>query len=146
MAHGMRCAVTQRALFDEIRRLSDEWDGVVSVDMCCAAQMVSIRRMHRYRWTRYWYRDIRRLDRILPLADEGARSRPEVDLRRIWTEHAGWPHPLCNRTILDLDGLWSACRTCSIRLVASPASTPAAATAVPTSTTAISSALRRSVG
>lgn len=94
----------ERALFDEIRREPDDWDGVVAVDMSCAAQQTSIRRMWRYRWTRYWYRDVRRLDRILPLADEGARSRPEVDLRRIWTEHAGWPHPLCNRTILDLRG------------------------------------------
>jgi hypothetical protein len=105
IAHGMRCAVVDRALFDEIRREPDEWDGVVAVDMCCAAQLTSIRRMQRYRWARYWYRDVRRLDRILPLADEGARSRPEVDLRRIWTEHAQWPHPLCNRTILDLEGV-----------------------------------------
>ena len=105
IVHGMRCAMVERALFDEIRREPDEWDGVVAVDMCCAAQMTSIRRMQRYRWARYWYRDVRRLDRILPRAVEDARSRPEVDLRRIWTEYAGWPTPLCNRTILDLDGL-----------------------------------------
>jgi hypothetical protein len=105
IVHGMRCAKIERALFDEIRSQRDEWDGVIAVDMSCAAQMTSIRRMQRYRWARYWYRDVRRLDRALPLADEGARSRPEVDLRRIWTEHAGWPHPLCNRTILDLEGV-----------------------------------------
>ncbi|GAB3252026.1 hypothetical protein [Nocardioides dilutus] len=101
--HGMRCAIVDRALFDEIRRQPDDWDGVVAVDMTCGAQLTSIRRMQKYRWARYWYRDVRRLDRILPLAHEGARSRPEVDLRRIWTERASWPEPLCNRTILDLE-------------------------------------------
>lgn len=103
VVHGMRCAVSERALLDEVRRDADAWDGVVAVDMTCAAQLTSIRRMQRYRWARYWYRDIRRLDRILPLADEGARSRPEVDFRGIWTQEAGWSRPLCNRTILDLD-------------------------------------------
>jgi len=73
--------------------------------MTCAAQMTSLRRMRRYRWARYWYRDVRILDRILPLCDEGSRSRPEVDLRLIWEVDAGWPHPLCNRAVHDLDGV-----------------------------------------
>ena len=106
--HGMRCAVAERSLLDEVRCIAmvdgDDWDQVVAVDMTCAAQLTSIRRMARYRWTRYWYRDIRTLDRILPLCDEDARSRREVDFRRVWTQHAGWPHPLCNRSVLDPDG------------------------------------------
>ena len=102
--HDIRCAAIERALFDEVRRVRDDWDAVVAVDMTCAAQLTSLRRMARYRWTRFWYRDVRRLDRVLPLADENVRSRPETDFRRIWTEDARWPHPLCNRTVLDVEG------------------------------------------
>ena len=108
VVHGMRCARVERSLLDEIRRVAhvggDEWDQIAAVDMTCAAQLTSIRRMSRYRWTRYWYRDIRTLDRILPWCSEDARSRREVDFRRVWTQEANWPQPLCNRTVLDPDG------------------------------------------
>jgi hypothetical protein len=103
--HGVRCATVERALFDEIRRLGNDRDRVVAVDMACGARLTSLRRMRSYRWSRYWYRDIRLLDRVLPLADESARSRPEVDFRLIWELDAGWGHPLCNRSVLDLDGV-----------------------------------------
>ena len=104
VVHGIRCATIERALFDEIRRLDNDRDRIVAVDMTCAAQLTSLRRMRRYRWSRYWYRDVRTLDRILPFCDEGSRSRPEVDLRLIWELDAGWSHPLCNRAVHDLDG------------------------------------------
>ncbi len=106
--HGVRCAVIARALLDQIRLEAqlggDEWDQISQVDMACAAQLISIKRMARYRWMRYWYRDIRTLDRILPKCTEDARSPREVDFRRVWTDHAGWPNPLCNRTITDDEG------------------------------------------
>jgi hypothetical protein len=105
--HGMRCAVAPRAVFDEVRRVGavggDDWDQVAAVDMACAAQLTSIRRLARYRWTRYWYRDVRTLDRILPLCDEDAASPWEVGFRKVWTQGAGWEHPLCNRTVHDLE-------------------------------------------
>jgi hypothetical protein len=103
--HGIRCAKAERALFDEVRRLGNDRDRIVAIDMTCAAKLTSLRRMRAYRWARYWYRDIRTLDRMLPLADEGARSRPEVDFRLIWELDAGWPHPLCNRAVHDLNGV-----------------------------------------
>ena len=62
--------------------------------MAFGGELTSIRRMRRYRWTRYWYRDVRRLDRVLPLASEHARSRPEVDLRLVWVLDAKWDDPL----------------------------------------------------
>jgi hypothetical protein len=102
--HGIACAVGERALFDEIRRCPDFRDQVVAADMAFAGEVTSIRRMRRYRWSRYWYRDVRRLDRVLPFASEHARSRPEVDLRLVWELDAGWPDPLVNRGVLDLDG------------------------------------------
>jgi hypothetical protein len=102
--HGVSCAVAERALFDEIRRSTAFRDQVVAADMAFAGGLTSIRRMRRYRWTRYWYRDVRRLDRVLPWASEHARSRPEVDFRLVWVLDAGWAGPLVNREVLDLDG------------------------------------------
>ena len=104
LVHGIRCATAERCLFDEIRRCPDLRDQVVAADMAFGGELTSIRRMRRYRWTRYWYRDVRRLDRVLPLASEHARSRPEVDLRLVWVLDAKWEGPLVNRGVLDLDG------------------------------------------
>jgi hypothetical protein len=104
LLHGIRCATVERCLFDEIRRCPDLRDQVVAADMAFGGELTSIRRMRRYRWTRYWYRDVRRLDRVLPLASEHARSRPEVDLRLVWVLDAKWEGPLVNRGVLDLDG------------------------------------------
>ena len=81
LVQGVRCAIGERALFDEIRRLDRFEDQVVAADMAFGGELTSIRRMRRYRWSRYWYRDVRRLDRVLPFASEHARSRPEVDFR-----------------------------------------------------------------
>ena len=63
LVHGMRCAIAERALFDEIRRLGRFEDQVVAADMAFGGELTSIHRMRRYRWARYWYRDVRRLDR-----------------------------------------------------------------------------------
>ena len=104
LVHGIRCATAERSLFDEIRRVPGLRDQVVAADMAFAGELTSIRRMRRYRWTRYWYRDVRRLDRVLPLASEHARSRPEVEFRLIWVQDAGWDAPLVNRGVTDLDG------------------------------------------
>ena len=104
VVHGIRCAVAERGLFDEIRREEHFADQVVAADMAFGGELTSIRRMRRYRWTRYWYRGVRRLDRVLPWSSEHARSRPEVDLRLIWVRHDGWSDPLVNREVLALDG------------------------------------------
>jgi hypothetical protein len=103
LVQGVRCAIGERALFDEIRRLDRFEDQVVAADMAFGGELTSIRRMRRYRWSRYWYRDVRRLDRVLPFASEHARSRPEVDFRLLWVREAGWADPLVNREVRDLD-------------------------------------------
>ena len=104
IVHGVRCATIERALFDEMRDQVDLRNQVVVADMTFAAEKTSIARMERYRWNRYWYRDVRLLDRALSLCDESSRSRPEVDFRLIWELDAGWGHPLVNRRVTDLNG------------------------------------------
>jgi hypothetical protein len=104
VVHEIRCSSIERALFDEIRRLPDPREQVVAADMTFAAQLTSIRRMRRYRASRHWFRDVRRLDDVLVLADEHMRSGPEVRFRLIWDIDAGWGHPLVNRAVLDVRG------------------------------------------
>ena len=99
--HGIRCTKTERALHDEMLRLEDPRERVVAVDMAAAAELTSIRRMRTYLVTR---RGGRVLIALLDLADEHSRSPAETRFRLIWVLDAGWPHPLCNRPVYDLDG------------------------------------------
>jgi hypothetical protein len=102
--HGMRCAVAERALFDELRRLRGVRERTVAIDMACAAQLTSILRMRRYLKIRRWYRDVRTVVPSLDLADERSWSGRESDYRMIWEVDARWGHPLCNREVFHQDG------------------------------------------
>ena len=78
-------------------RGDDLEDQVVAADMAFGGELTSIRRMRRYRWTRYWYRDVRRLDRVLPLRQRARQIPPRgrlparLGLRRGWGRPAGQP-------------------------------------------------------
>ena len=102
--YGVRCASVQRALFDEMRWAPTLEDGVVAMDMAAAAELTSTRRMAAF--TRAVVRRPGRSDVLWALtwADEHALSPQEVRLRMIWRQTAGWPAPLCNPTLVDLDG------------------------------------------
>lgn len=102
--HGMRCAIPERALFDEMRRIGHVPEMAVAVGAACAAQLTSLRRMELYRSTRRWYRDVRVIARALEMSVEDCRSPQEDRFRMIWEYHAGWGRPLRNRSVLDLDG------------------------------------------
>jgi hypothetical protein len=102
--HGIRCAVPERALFDEMRRIGHVPEMAVAVGAACAARLTSLRRMERYRSTRRWYRDVRVVGRALEMAVEECRSPQEDRFRMIWEYTAGWGRPLINRPLLDLDG------------------------------------------
>lgn len=104
VVHGIRCASIERALFDELRRLRGRRERIVAVDMACAAQLTSIRRMRRYLRVRRWYRDVRVVDPALDLADERSWSAQESWFRMIWELDAGWGRPLCNRELFGPSG------------------------------------------
>ena len=104
LVHGIRCARVERALYDEMRRRRSSRAMVVAADMTFAAGLTSISRMRRYCAERRWYRDVRRVNEALGMCDEHARSGPEVTFRLIWQYDAGWGHPICNRSVFDLEG------------------------------------------
>lgn len=106
VVQGIRCAGVHRALYDEMRRRGTGREATVAADMVLAAGLTSLERMQTYTLSRRWFRDIRRVAACLALADEGSMSPPESRFRMIWEVDAGWGRPLCNRAVLDLDGLF----------------------------------------
>jgi len=104
---GIGCVSPERALLDEVRRLSASGDlraAVVAVDMTAAARITSIRRMRRHLSSRPGARGIRWAARVLDLAEEHSVSPQESRLRLVWQLDAGWDRPLCNRDVLGPDG------------------------------------------
>lgn len=109
MVQGLRCAVVERALYDEMQRHGrDLREMAVAVGAVCAARLTSIRRMRAYADTRRWYRDVRTVREALDLAVEQCRSPQEDRFRQVWEYDAGWGRPLLNRDVLDLEDRWIA--------------------------------------
>lgn len=104
LRHGVRCVVAERAVFDQMRWAPDLPDRVVAMDMAADAELTSIRRVHAYARARRHLPGRVLVICALCWADEHSRSPMETRLRLIWTRRAGWRRPLCNRTVLDLDG------------------------------------------
>ncbi|MCW2768052.1 MAG: hypothetical protein JWO11_4011 [Nocardioides sp.] len=102
--HGVRCTIVARAVFDEMRRVGEVREAVVVMDMAAAADLISIPSMQAYAAARSGRKGTRLVLAALDLADGGSRSPAETRFRLIWELDAGWPRPLTNRWIFDLDG------------------------------------------
>src|SRR4051812_23040440 len=101
---GLRCAIWQRALFDEIIRLGDVRGATVAVDMVVASGLGTVEE--------FWVF----LDHVRPrngvvlgrAAAELARgtswSPQEVWMRLCWSLDAGLPEPRCNVPVFDRHG------------------------------------------
>lgn len=101
---GVRCVSPERAVAHEVCRLTDPREAVVVVDMACAAELTSLRRLRAWLAEQPGRRDRGRLLRALLLADEGSRSPMETRMRLAWQLDAGRGRPLCNRQVLDESG------------------------------------------
>lgn len=101
---GVRCVSPERAVAHEVCRLSDLREAVVVVDMACAAELTSLRRLRMWLADRPGLRHGGRLLRAVLLADEDSRSPMETRLRLSWQLDAGRGRPLCNRQVLDAGG------------------------------------------
>lgn len=101
---GIRCTTVERATFDAMRHAPDDRAATVVMDMVAAAELTSIRRMREYVAQRAGQRGVPRVRRTLDLADEDSWSPKESEMRLIWMLDAGFPRPLCNRSVHDLQG------------------------------------------
>jgi hypothetical protein len=103
IVQGVRCVGVGRAVVDEILRLDDLREAVVTIDMACAARITSLRRL-----TSYVDRHPRAGNGLvrdaLALADEHSLSPPETRMRLVWMLDADWPRPLCNRFVYSTNG------------------------------------------
>lgn len=101
---GVRCVSPERAVAHEVCRTGDLREAVVVVDMACAAELTSLRRLRGWLADHPGLRHRGRLVRALLYADEDSRSPMETRMRLVWQLDAGRGRPLCNRQVLDLEG------------------------------------------
>jgi len=101
---GIPCAVSVRALFDEMRYAPHLREAVVAMDMMAAAELVSIRQMLAYSGSHPGWQGVEQVRRALPLASENSRSPNETRMRLIWELDAGLPRPLVNTPVFTPEG------------------------------------------
>jgi hypothetical protein len=101
---GIRCTTVERATFDAMRHATGDRAATVVMDMVAAAELTSIRRMQKYVAQRAGQFGVPRVRRALDLADEDSWSPKESEMRLVWMLDAGFPRPLCNRSVHDLEG------------------------------------------
>ena len=104
VVRGVRCASPERSLFDAMRHADGVREAVVAMDMMAAAELTSIRRMRAYCAGRAGWNGLPQTLQALDLADEDSRSPAESRMRLVWVLDAGFPPPLLNRPVFDLQG------------------------------------------
>lgn len=104
LVHGVQCTRLRRALFDAMRMAPDVREAVVAMDMAAAAELVSISQMVAYVEAHPGWEGVQQVRDALVLADENSRSPSETRMRLVWQLDAGFPRPLVNQPVFDLDG------------------------------------------
>ncbi len=120
---GLGCATVTRAVFDEIRRCGSLRRAVVGIEMAVAAGLTTVEEVSAYVGTRNSWTGVPLARKAAGLAGDHSRSPQETLLKLIWRLDAGFPEPLCNRAIFDLQGTCSVTPTCSTRWPVSSGST-----------------------
>lgn len=103
LVQGAPCVSVERAVVDEILRGRSLRSAVVVIDMACAARITSINRIRVY-VDDFPRRGMQVVRDALALATERSRSPKETEMRLVWILDAGWPTPVCNAEVFDLDG------------------------------------------
>ena len=101
---GLGCATVTRAVFDEIRRCGSLRRAVVSIEMAVAAGLTTVEEVSTYVGTRSSWTGVPLARKAAGLAGDHSRSPQETLMKLIWRLDAGFPEPVCNRAIFDLQG------------------------------------------
>ncbi len=101
---GVPVTRPERAVFDAMRRAPDDRAAVRHVDMACAAELVSLRRVGQYAVSRAGWVGMPRVNVGLDLGSEHSRSPLETDGRMVWELDAGLPRPRVNVPVFSRQG------------------------------------------
>jgi len=101
---GLRATTALRSLLYEVRFARSELAAVVAIDMAAFSDLVSIAELLDYIARHVGWPGIRRAREALSLADENSWSPRETLMRVIWMCDAGFPRPLTNVPVFDLEG------------------------------------------
>jgi hypothetical protein len=101
---GVPCAIPQRALFDELRRDRDRRGAVVQLEMTVAAGLLSYDSFTEFLPSRNGWTGVPFVRGVDAWAGGNTVSPPESFMRLVWKHDAGFPEPLCNKPLFDLDG------------------------------------------
>lgn len=98
--YGMPTVSAVRATYDAVLLAPDAAEAVVAIDVMCAAEVISLRMLHRYADGQPFRK--RKVDAALVLASEHSRSPNETRLRLVAEVDAELPRLLVNCDVLDL--------------------------------------------
>ncbi len=101
---GLRITRAVRSVCFEMRYARNPDDAVITLDMACFNDLVSIDEVDAYAALLPGWTGIPQCREAIPLADENAWSPREPVMRRVWTVIAQRPRPLCNRPVFDPAG------------------------------------------
>ena len=104
MVDGLRTTTLVRSVCFEMRYARDVRDAVVTLDMACFNDHVSIEEVVSYGLGQNGWTGMPKFRDACRLADENAWSPTEVDMRMVWKLDAGCPWPLCNAPVFNLAG------------------------------------------
>jgi hypothetical protein len=104
LVDGVPCAVPERALFDDVRRDRSLRSGVVRVEMAIAAELVDKSSFTAWLPSRNGWTGVPFVRRVMVYVGGECRSPQEARMRLVWVLDAGFPDPLCNRPVFDLQG------------------------------------------
>jgi hypothetical protein len=101
---GIRVTVAAYALLFEIRHARTDLEALVAADMAAYDDLVSGLELAILVARSPGWDGIGRGRAVVGDMDENAWSPAEVAMRAIWVTDAGYPRPLTNRPVFDLDG------------------------------------------
>lgn len=101
---GLAVATVQRALFDEVCRLTSDREGATAISMTAAARLISVELFRMYVAQRSAWTGVPHVRRSVALARDDCWSPQEHRMVLIWVLDCGFEPPQCNREVFDLDG------------------------------------------
>lgn len=104
LVDGVRVTTAVRSVCFEMRYARSLRDAVISLDMACFNDAVSLDEVAAYAATLSGWTGIPRCRAAIPLARENCWSPQEAGMRMCWEVDAGMPPPVCNVPVFGPDG------------------------------------------